>query len=263
MRQPRAVSFFSSNPDKLPYNELMTELRPVISEPEDTLTVRRSSLIPLIFLIIGFGAGLGIGYFSWGTSAGSVKAPVVAAAQPTTEAVGQRLDIPIGTAPVWGPNDAPITIIEFSDYECPYCKKWHAETWVQIQRAYPNKIRLIYKDFPLYQAHPNASPAAKAARCANDQDKYWQFHDRIFAGNTLSAQVFEQIAVDLNLDMLKWKNCINSTKYETDITSDYQYGTQLGIDGTPTFFINGIRMIGAQPFASFKKIIDQELASKS
>ena len=239
----------------------MPELKPVISEPEDTVTVRRSSLIPLIFLIIGFAAGLGIGYFSWGTSASTGYAAV--AAQPTAVAAGQRLDIPIGTAPSWGPTDAPITIIEFSDYECAYCKKWYTETWTQLQQAYPNKIRLVYKDFPLYQAHPNASPAAKAARCANDQGKYWQFHDRLFAGKSLSAQYFEQIAVDLSLDMLKWKACINSTKYETEITADYQYGSQLGIDGTPTFFINGIRMIGAQPFASFKKLIDQELASKN
>ncbi len=236
-------------------------LKPVISEPEDTVTVRRSSFVPLIFLIIGFVSGLGIGYFSWGTSASTAKAPVVIT-QPTAIPAGQRLDIQIGTAPAWGPANAPITIVEFSDYECPYCKKWHDETWVQLQQAYPNKIRLVYKDFPLYQAHPNASPAAKAARCANDQDKYWQYHDRIFAAQALNAQTFEQIAAALKLDLLKWKNCINSTKYEADITADYQYGANLGITGTPTFFVNGIRLVGAQPFATFKKLIDQELALK-
>lgn len=238
----------------------MPELKPVLSEPEDTVHVRRSSLIPLIFLVIGFAAGLGIGYFTWGATAAAVKTPSVALVQPSAVPANARLDIPVGTAPVWGPATAPITIIEFSDYECPYCKKWHAETWVQLQQAYPNQIRLVYKDFPLYQAHPNASPAAKAARCANDQDKYWQFHDRIFTATSLSSQYFEKIAQDLSLDLLKWKNCINSTKYDADITADYQYGAQLGISGTPTFFINGIRLVGAQPFAAFKQIIDKELA---
>jgi protein-disulfide isomerase len=239
----------------------MTTLKPVIPEPEDTVQVRRSSLIPLIFLVIGFAAGLGIGYFTWGATA-TVKNPAVAVALPTAIPANTRLDIPVGTAPVWGPADAPVTIVEFSDYECAFCKKWHSETWIQLQQAYPQKIRLVYKDFPLYQAHPNASPAAKAARCANDQNKYWQFHDRIFNSNSLSSQVYEKIAQDLGLDLLKWKNCINSTQYDADITADYQYGAQLGINGTPTFFINGIRMVGAQPFSAFKQIIDQELARK-
>ena len=163
--------------------------------------------------------------------------------------------------PSGAPQNAPVTIIEFSDYECPYCKKWTTEIWPQIQQAYPDQIRLVYKDFPLYQSHPNASPAASAARCANDQGKYWLFHDRLFASSSLSAQVFTNIATGLGLDVAKWSDCINSNKYKADIEADYNYGAQLGINGTPTFFINGLPMVGAQPFSAFKQIIDQELVA--
>jgi protein-disulfide isomerase len=228
------------------------------TQPEDTPPApRRSSFTLIIFLLIGFGAGLAVGYFSWGNPLNPNKA---AAAAPTTQAAAQHIDVPIGTAPVWGSANAKVTIIEFSDYECPYCKKWHAEIWPQIQKAYPDQIKLVYKDFPL-SPHPNASPAAAAARCANDQNQYWAFHDLIFSSNSLSSQVYEQIATKLGLDLAKWKDCVKANKYDADIEADYSYGEQLGINGTPTFFINGVPMVGAQPFSAFKQVIDQELAS--
>jgi protein-disulfide isomerase len=228
------------------------------SQPEDTATpVRRSSLALILFLVIGFAAGLTVGYLTWGTSSGQ-GSPAAA----KVAATPARLDVPIGTAPIWGPVNAPVTIIEFSDYECPYCKKWDLEIWPQIQKAYPNQVRLVYKDFPLLQSHPNASPAASAARCANDQGKYWLFHDRIFASNSLGQPVFDSIATQLNLDIAQWKACISAKKYDADIMADYSYGQQLGITGTPTFFINGLPMVGAQPFSAFKQVIDQELLAK-
>ena len=157
------------------------------AQPEDTSSARRSPLALVAFLVLGFIAGLAVGYFSWASP------PIdVAAGQPAANAQApKRYDVPIGTAPIWGPETAPITIIEFSDYECPYCRKWTSEIWPQIREAYPEQIRLVYKDFPLYQSHPNASPAASAARCANDQNKYWLFHDRLFASSQLSAQLYE------------------------------------------------------------------------
>jgi protein-disulfide isomerase len=231
----------------------------IASQPEDKpAPVRRSSLALILFLVIGFAAGLTVGYLSWGTSAN--QAAPAAAIKPA--ATPSRLDVPIGTAPIWGSVNAPVTIIEFSDYECPYCKKWHNEIWPQIQQAYPNQVRLVYKDFPLLQSHPNASPAAAAARCATDQGKYWQFHDLIFASSSLSQQVYDSIAARLSLDVTQWKSCIAAKKYDPDILSDYSYGQQLGITGTPTFFINGLPLVGAQPFAAFKQVIDKELVAK-
>ena len=229
------------------------------SQPEDTPTppARRSSLVLVVFLVLGFVAGLAVGYFSWG----SVPIAVKADESVNSAQASKRYDVPIGTAPIWGPENAPVTIIEFSDYECPYCKKWTTEIWPQIEQAYPDQIRLVYKDFPLSQSHPNASPAASAARCANDQGKYWLFHDRLFASSSLNAQIFTNIATALGLDVAKWNDCINSNKYKADIEADYNYGAQLGINGTPTFFINGLPMVGAQPFSAFKQVIDQELVA--
>jgi protein-disulfide isomerase len=227
------------------------------SQPEDTPPARRSPLALVVFLVLGFVAGLAVGYFSWGS------APIEVTADQSTAGVqaSKRFDVPIGTAPIWGPQNAPITIIEFSDYECPFCKKWTTEIWPQIEKAYPDQIRLVYKDFPLSQMHPDASPAASAARCADDQGKYWLFHDRLFASSSLSAQLYDSIASALGLNIAQWKDCINSNKYKADIEADYNYGAQLGITGTPTFFINGLPMVGAQPFSAFKQVIDQELAS--
>jgi protein-disulfide isomerase len=214
-------------------------------------------LVVILLLVVGFAAGMGSGYALWGSSAAQAR-PAAIAGTPQAP----RVEVPIGSAPTWGPADAPITMIEFSDYECVFCRKWQTEVWPAIQKAYPGKIRLVYKDFPLTQIHPNASMAAKAARCANDQGQYWQYHDRLFSGTPFSAAYFESIAADLKLDVAKWKACLNSKQHEDAIEKDYQYGAQLGINGTPTFYINGIQLIGAQPFASFKKIIDQELAGR-
>jgi len=232
---------------------------PLASHPEDTpAPVRRSSLALIVVLVIGFAAGLAVGYLSWGTQDTQAIQANVPAITPTPA----RVDVPIGSAPTLGPANAPVTIIEFSDYQCPYCKKWTSEVWPQIQKAYPTQVRLVYKDFPLTQLHSEASPAAAAARCANDQGKYWQFHDQLFASNSLSQQVYDSIATQLNLDVAQWKACISAKKYDNDIVADYSYGQQLGITGTPTFFINGLALVGAQPFSVFKQAIDQELAKK-
>jgi len=227
------------------------------SQPEDTPPARHSHLSLAIFLVLGFTAGLAVGYFTWGNT------PAAAQTVPDSqEAVAsKRYDVPVGTDPIWGPVNAPVTIIEFSDYECPYCHKWYTEIWPQIQQAYPDQIRLVYKDFPLTQSHPNASPAASAARCANDQGMYWQFHDQLFRASTLSLQTYQAVAANLGMDVTQWQNCFDSNKYNADIEADYNYGAQLGITGTPTFFINGIPLVGAQPFSAFKSVIDQELAA--
>ncbi len=235
------------------------ETTPLASQPEDTLQVRRSSVRSILLLILGFAVGLAVGYFNWGLTVPKAVAETQPGA-PAAAQLGQRENISLGNAPVWGPTTAPITIVEFSDYECPFCQKWVREVWPQIQQAYPNQVRLVYKDFPL-DFHPNASPAALAARCANEQNKYWSFHDKLFAGKSLNATYYESIATELGLNLAGWKSCLTSGKYDKEILADYKYGAQLGINGTPTFFINGLRIIGAQPFSEFKKTIDLELAA--
>ena len=165
--------------------------------------------------------------------------------------------------PSYGPADAPITIIEFSDFECPYCQRWHEEVWKKLVVAYPSQIRLVYRDFPLYSIHPNAGPAANAAACANEQGKYWEFHDLLFSGaEKLGEAAYRTYASALNMDLSAFQLCLDENRYEAEVTADFEYASSLGISSTPTFFINGVALIGAQPFEVFQEVIELELAGK-
>ncbi|HAL17890.1 MAG TPA: hypothetical protein DCP32_14445 [Anaerolineaceae bacterium] len=165
--------------------------------------------------------------------------------------------------PSYGPADAPITIIEFSDFECPYCQRWHAEVWKKLAAAYRSQIRLVYRDFPLYSIHPNAGPAANAAECAKEQGKYWEFHDLLFSGaEKLGESAYQTYASALNMDLNAFQQCLDESRYEAEVTADFEYASSIGISSTPTFFINGVALIGAQPFEVFQEVIELELAGK-
>lgn len=217
---------------------------------------RRASLltwlIPAAFLL-----GIGVGYLLWG---GKIENSAQTAVK--DEATGTtRYDVPVDDDPSMGPTDAPVTIIEFSDYQCPYCKKWHDEVLPQILKAYPDQVRFVYRDFPL-SGHVGAAPAAEAAGCAGAQEKYWEYQDALFSEEySFDETGFAQIAKDLKLDEDKFAKCLASDKYVKEAQADYEFAANLGVQSTPTFFINGIAVIGAQPFDSFKQVIDQELAS--
>jgi protein-disulfide isomerase len=160
--------------------------------------------------------------------------------------------------PSKGPDGAPITIVEFSDFECPYCVR--AEPTVkQLLEAYPGKIKLVYRDFPL-PMHPNAPKAAEAAHCAGDQGKYWEMHEKLFA-NAQKLQVadLKGYAKDLKLDPAKFDKCLDSGDKASLVEKNKKAGEDAGVSGTPAFFINGRSISGAQPLDAFKKIVDEEL----
>ena len=157
-----------------------------------------------------------------------------------------------------GPKDAPVTIVEFSDFQCPFCKKAH-EIVEEVVKAYPDKIRLVYRDFPL-QFHPQALPAAEAALCAGDQGKYWEYHSNLFAvDGTLMEDDLKKRAADLGLDSAKFTSCIEGASHEEFIKKSMEAGSALGVTGTPTFFINGRQLVGAKPVEEFKVLIDEEI----
>jgi protein-disulfide isomerase len=159
-----------------------------------------------------------------------------------------------------GSTTAPVTIIAFSDYECPYCKR--AESVVaQVMQTYGNDVRYVHRDFPL-PFHAHATEAAQAARCAGDQKKFWEYHDKIFAAADLTTEALKQTATDLSLDRTKFDECLSSGKYKAQIEADIAAGSEVGVNGTPAFFINGRMLSGAQPFEKFKEIIDGEIARK-
>ena len=231
----------------------------------DHLIFKRSHLYSVL-LPLAFIAGLAVGYIFWGREEGRVSQVVVV--PDTTAAVEQprevrRYEITEDDDPVYGPENAPITIIEFSDYECPYCRKWHIEVWPQLLEAYPDQIRLVYRDFPLTNIHSNATPAAAAANCAHEQDQYWEFNERLFSMvNDLSVSGYQGYAEELELDMVAFNECLDSGRYNDEVMADFEYAANIGVNSTPTFFVNGIPVVGAQPFDAFSQLIDRELAGE-
>ncbi len=160
-----------------------------------------------------------------------------------------------------GPANAPIELIEFSDFQCPYC--FNANPTVQhVLSAYGDRIRFVYRHYPL-PSHPNARPAAEASQCAAEQGQFWQYHDRLFADQgKLADDDLKQSAAALGLDAGRFNACFDSHKYKARVEADMQAGNEAGVNGTPAFFINGRMLSGAQPFDEFKRVIDEELALK-
>jgi protein-disulfide isomerase len=233
-------------------------------------------LIPIAFII-----GMFAGYFIRGegitarSAAAERSAASTAAAQPSPAAATNqqaaageeerqvvRYDVPIDDDPVLGPEDAPITIIEFSDYECPYCKRWHDDSFERLIQAFPDEVRFVYRDFPLTNIHPNAAPAAEAANCAHEQGRFWDFHRKLFSTTLLNNQVYLSYAEELGLDQAAFEECVSSRRYQDEVIADLEWAVNLGISSTPTFFINGIAIVGAQPFEVFYEVITKELAGE-
>jgi len=162
--------------------------------------------------------------------------------------------------PAKGPQGAPVTIVEFSDFECPYCVRAEA-TVKQVLDAYGDKVRLVYRDFPLPN-HTRAGKAAEAAHCAGDQTKYWEMHEKLFAsGNEIDVPHLKKYAGELKLDQAKFDKCLDSGEKARVVEDHKKAGEEAGVSGTPAFFVNGRMISGAQPLEAFKKIIDEELAS--
>ncbi|MFQ5975248.1 MAG: thioredoxin domain-containing protein [Candidatus Hydrothermarchaeales archaeon] len=161
--------------------------------------------------------------------------------------------------PSRGPDNAPVTIVEFSDFQCPYCAR-SAIVVHQIIDTYGNKVRFVYRDFPLSSIHPNAQKAAEAAECADEQGKFWELHDIIFTNqNKMGVNDLKQFAKDLGMDSNNFDECLDSGKYEAEVKKDMQDGINAGVTSTPTFFINGEKIVGAKPFSDFQQVIDSKL----
>lgn len=172
-----------------------------------------------------------------------------------------RLVVADAGRPAKGPADAPVQIIEFSDFECPFCQR-SSPTIAKVLANYGDRIRLVYRHYPLPN-HPNARPAAEASACAAELGAFWRYHDRLFENQArLAAGDLKQHAADLGLEPAAFNECFDSRKYRQDVDADMAAGEAAGVSGTPAFFINGRPLTGAQPFEAFQRIIDEELARK-
>lgn len=233
----------------------------------DKSTLLVSGAILLAALIVS-GSILSVGKNSFS------GAPENTAVAPTT---GQPSGNPTPTEPVdvsadddafLGKKDAPVTIVEFSDFQCPFCRNFAKDTLPQLKKEYidTGKARLVYRDFPL-SFHPGAIPAAQGAECAKEQGKFWEMHDTLFAEQgkqgtgTIQFTVddIKKWAVQSGVNATKFNQCLDSGKYKQEVEKDMADGTAAGVSGTPSTFINGRIVVGAQPFSALKVIIDEEL----
>jgi protein-disulfide isomerase len=166
--------------------------------------------------------------------------------------------VAVGDAPTKGGKQPKVTIVEFSDFQCPFCLRAYP-TVNQVMSTYGDKVRLVYRHYPL-PSHPNARPAAEASQCAAEQGQFWQYYERLFADQTkLSDADLKQSAAALGMDAGRFNACVDSHKYKDRVEKDILEGNEAGVSGTPAFFINGRMLTGAQPFDAFKRIIDEEL----
>jgi len=191
-----------------------------------------------------------------------------------TQQPSAPVKISIDDDPMFGNPDAPITIVEFSDFECPFCARFHVQTLPSIFEEYidQGKVKLVFRDFPIQSIHPNALPASVAANCANDQEKFKEMHDMIFENQSVwnkqetvdALSTFSKYAASMQLDQELFDSCLTSGKHIPEIRKDLDDGRDYGVSGTPGFFIGNdeigyVELKGAQPFESFKKVIDAQL----
>lgn len=158
-----------------------------------------------------------------------------------------------------GNPKAPVTIVEFSDFQCPYCRQVEP-TLKDVLAKYGDKVNLAYRDFPLPSLHPEAQLAAEASRCAGEQGKFWDYHDQLLNTSNLSRSALMEDARIVKLDDKQFDACLASAKYKMEVQRDQEEGTRAGVSGTPSFFINGVFINGAQPLSAFARAIDEELA---
>lgn len=220
------------------------------------------------FLLVGIIVGYGFSQFT-SSSSQIVVAPT---SQPSVQdsaplVAPLPVEVSVDDDAVLGDPNAPITMIEFSDFECPFCQKFFSNSLPPIIENYINtgKVKLVYRDYPLSN-HPNAFPAAEAAECAEEQGAYYAMHDLIFENMSLwnsaadPVPVFKQFSADLGLDVSGFDECMDSRQMQAEVSKDIQDGIAAGVSGTPTFFINGQKIVGAQPFSVFSGLFDSILA---
>src|SRR3990172_412896 len=196
--------------------------------------------------------------------------------QPQSNPSSTIISVSLDDDPVKGDPNAPITIVEFSDFQCPFCARFFTDTLPLIEKNYieTGKVKFVYRDFPIPSIHQNAIPAAIAAECADEQGMFWEYHDKILENQILwqdldnqnVVRTFEQFAKELALDTDSFNTCLESAKYLDEVQNDLNEGVSYGVTGTPGFFIGnekiGYGMVsGAQPYAAFQQVFDQLLES--
>ena len=238
-------------------------------QKEGTLTLKKSTLWKGAAFVFGilFIASIFTGGFGFGNNSVDGNAVVQPSVQAGNEAPSVVGSVSLDDDPVIGDKNAPVTIVEFSDYQCPFCGRFFSQTLPQIEENYikTGKVKFVYRDFPLNSIHPLAQKAAEASECADDQEKFREMHDQIFNNQgSLSLDNLKSWASQIGLDTNKFNDCLDSGKNAGEVGNDFKDGASLGVSGTPTFFVGNekdgyLQVGGAQPFEVFEQAISKFL----
>lgn len=244
--------------------------RPPVEDPRTSLELFHPNtstiqivIVAALFVVVGFIIGAVI-FSNRSLSAGDVEAivrSIIEGQLAVSNGSGGQVDSValIDDDPSFGPADAPVTIVEFSDYNCPFCTRFALETLPQLRQRYGSLIRFVYRDLPIIGGQ-NSINAAVAGNCAHIQGKFWEFHDLLFTNSEARERdTYVAFADELGMDTDAFTTCLDDKAQLDEVTLDYLDGQGLGIDGTPAFFINGKTIRGAQPFDTFALVIDKEL----
>lgn len=263
------------------------------SNNETKITITKSSYnkilkgIIVAIAIATFLGGYAIGTLSGGSdslsadeikeiiSAVEAKTPALQPAQaPTQPSAPPVIHVSLDDDPIKGNPDAPVTVVEFSDFQCPFCSRFYTQTLPALEENYidTGKIKFVYRDLPLDNLHPNARPAHIAAECADEQGKFWEYHDILFSNqgewNRLSSVdlgvQLNKYATSMGLNLASFDSCLSSKNIADEVQSDFLHASQYGATGTPTFFIGNekdgfVKLVGAQPYSAFQAVIDAQL----
>ena len=269
---PSVPEELPSPPEEAP--PAAVELGPVLAAPAPpppergiSPTARQSLIVGavaagvVLFGTLMFLAGFAVRALTEDDEGAAVIPPVgqAATAGPAATAAPPDAD----DDPARGPEDASVVIIEFSDFQCPFCARFFQDTLPLILRDYGERVRLVYRDFPLAQIHPFAQKAAEGAQCAfeQDEDAFWAYHDLLFANqNALDDASLKGYAQQLGLDADDFAECLDSGRFTREVQEDLADGVAAGVQGTPSFFINGQPVRGAQPYQVFQSVIEAALA---
>jgi protein-disulfide isomerase len=247
--------------------------------PDRVIVIAKTTLNYFVIAIASFALGVVITLIATSRIAGTndaenqrlIEQAVAVALDARGETVGSgqqagaldpnaRVEVSADDDPAYGPEDASVVMIEFSDFNCPYCGRFARETLPLLRENYEGRIRFVYRDYPILG--DSSLEAAIAAECANDQGAFWDYHDLLFQNQgDFNQDMFIRLADEQQLDAEQFTTCQNDSATSDEIVGDYAEAQRLGVSGTPTFFINGRRVVGAQPYEAFQSVIDEELAS--
>ena len=237
----------------------------------DYKNVKYTPILMVLLLIASFLLGVlttKVAYLEKQNGGGQAAGtPTQQAGTPASPAPGQKVDVGVGNFPLKGNANAKVTIVEFADFRCPFCEQYFTNTLTQIMKDYVDtgKVKYAFRNYAFLG--PASVVAANAAECANDQGKFWDFHNYLYKNqpqetdtSMYNTDTLTQAAVSLGLNGDQFRSCLDGKKFDSKVSGDLSDGQKAGVNGTPSFFVNGMPLVGAQPYSAFKTLIDQELA---